>query len=134
MAVHRVQIKRGNEAWAQCAEQLDALSDLAERLEQCYQSTESARGRVQNYKDEAFLSAIAEGKLDGKNAEQRDAQMRVVLNRDVTYLSLASEQQDGEDNERQTKTAWGITTLKLQAYRYLVQLRTAQLNALAGKD
>ena len=130
----RLYVDYGDEAWAQYEALVDVLQPLAAGLEATYQEADAAKSAMQNCKDELFLGLTAEGLLDGKNAEAREAQFRVQLNADEGYLLAAVRSQQAEDVDRRTKREWELATMRLQAYRYLVALRTAQINAVSGKE
>lgn len=125
-------LRQGDEAWIQYRDTLDVIEPLSHGLEATYQEADAAKDALQNCKDELFLSLTAEGLLDGKNADMREAQLRVQLHKDRGYLEAAMRLQQAEDEDRRTKREWEIVTIKLQAYRYLVGLRTAQINAVSG--
>ena len=95
---------------------LTASDNIKAKREELFKTSALTATAKQELED-ARLSLVLSGKIDGKNAEIRDAQMAEQTAKHIQNLRLA------EDVERRTRHAYEQAVTDMDTARYMIRIQ-----------
>ena len=127
-------LKRGEDSWKAYNKLVLGLPAIAESVDATGEAMSEAKRAYELIRAELLLQATLDGKLDGKNAETREAQLLLYLSVQTSHTLAVERLAIAEIAHQRAKREWELAGAEVQLARYLVALRTAELNVVAGQN
>jgi hypothetical protein len=125
-------VREADEAGARYDTATNETYRALDALDAATAKVQAAKATLTDAELDATLEAYAEGKVTGKNAEERDRQLKDHLRTVPVVAEARSALETAEAEHRAAKLAIDKAQANAAYARHLCNLRVAQLNVLAG--